>query len=49
MKDGFGVEEELNLRFLMEDCKMEEYDGEVGKKVAEEIGGMVGSEWSERH
>lgn len=45
MKNGFMVEEELNLRFLMEDCKTEEYDGEVGKKVMEAMGGMVGSEW----
>ena len=43
MKDGFGVVDELNLRFLMLDCKMVEYEGLLGKYVTEEIGGL-GSE-----
>lgn len=39
MNRGLGVVVEVNLRFLVYDCKVDVKEGSVGKKVTEEIEG----------
>lgn len=38
MNNGFGVVEDMNLRFLIYDFSTDGYEGLFGKKVTEEIG-----------
>lgn len=48
MNSGFGVVADMNLRFLMYDCKTDKNEALSGKNVTDEIGGE-GREWAERH
>lgn len=49
MNKGFEVWGSLKRRFLMYECKMDVYEGLVGKYVTAEIGGEESWEKFERH
>ena len=38
IRSGFGVEDSLNRRFRMNNCKTDEYNELLGVKITEEIG-----------